>query len=410
MVGGWYDAGDYLKLNFPLAPGVGLMAWGLLEFKDAYQSAGELTNALNSLRLITDYLSRSLDWTTGKYSAQIGDPNIDHGYWGRPEEQTSNRPHLLYDRTMAACDLYGGVAGTLAASSMVFRDNGDPAYADELMRVAKELYTWGTEKEGKYSNFYTQQTKSIYPSTDWEDNMAWASGWMYHATSDVTYLDRAFPYWTRGKSDYYPSWDSVWAPHAAHMVTLAAKGTIVPGIDTYRAYMANFTRAWVYADGYQSIVKTPLGMHYPSWNEWANLAFSSTSSSILLMIAKYEGDPTARALQIDFARKQIDYALGSGIRSYVIGYGNNPPRSPHHASSSCPNLPAPCNWDNFRSLDPNPQTLFGALVGGPAGVRKNSANPDDSYIDKRSNYVTNEVALDYNSGFTTALAGLYALL
>ena len=81
VVGGWYDAGDTLKLNFPLAPTAGLLSWGLLEFKDAYQSAGELTNALNNLRVVTDYLAHSLDWNTGKYSAQIGDPNIDHGYW-----------------------------------------------------------------------------------------------------------------------------------------------------------------------------------------------------------------------------------------------------------------------------------------------------------------------------------------
>jgi endoglucanase len=34
----------------------------------------------------------------------------------------------------------------------------------------------------------------------------------------------------------------------------------------------------------------------------------------------------------DFARQQVDYILGAnpGGRSYVVGFGNNPPRNPHH--------------------------------------------------------------------------------
>ena len=34
----------------------------------------------------------------------------------------------------------------------------------------------------------------------------------------------------------------------------------------------------------------------------------------------------------DFGRQQVDYILGAnpGGRSYVVGFGNNPPRNPHH--------------------------------------------------------------------------------
>jgi endoglucanase len=45
--------------------------------------------------------------------------------------------------------------------------------------------------------------------------------------------------------------------------------------------------------------------------------------------------------------------------------------------------------------------LYGALVGGPS-------SPDDAYQDVRTDYVRNEVADDYNAGFTSALARLYA--
>ena len=33
-----------------------------------------------------------------------------------------------------------------------------------------------------------------------------------------------------------------------------------------------------------------------------------------------------------FAQKQIDYALGDGGRSFVCGFGSNPPTQPHHRS------------------------------------------------------------------------------
>ncbi len=55
-----------------------------------------------------------------------------------------------------------------------------------------------------------------------------------------------------------------------------------------------------------------------------------------------------------------------------------------------------------HAAGPNPQILYGGLVGGP--------NDNDSYQDKRSDYVGNEVAVDYNAGFTGALAGLIQLL
>ena len=162
--------------------------------------------------------------------------------------------------------------------------------------------------------------------------------------------------------------------------------------------------------GYLDVIKTPLGMAYPKWNEWANLQFSTTAAALAAHHAKYTPDATLKQQCLTFAQTQVDYALGSAGRSFVVGFGVNPPTQPHHAGSSCPLAPAPCGWPQFYTTDPNPQVLEGALVGGPAGFKKNAGNPDDSYHDKRSDFKTNEVANDYNAGFTSALAGLNQLL
>lgn len=34
----------------------------------------------------------------------------------------------------------------------------------------------------------------------------------------------------------------------------------------------------------------------------------------------------------EFAKEQINYILGDGGRSYVVGFGDNYPQQPHHAS------------------------------------------------------------------------------
>jgi hypothetical protein len=46
------------------------------------------------------------------------------------------------------------------------------------------------------------------------------------------------------------------------------------------------------------------------------------------------------------------------------------------------------------------QVLNGALVGGPD-------SESGHYVDDQNNYITNEVAIDYNAGFTSALAGIH---
>ena len=42
LTGGWYDAGDHVKFNFPMAYSTTVLAWGAIEFKDAYENSGQM--------------------------------------------------------------------------------------------------------------------------------------------------------------------------------------------------------------------------------------------------------------------------------------------------------------------------------------------------------------------------------
>ena len=87
--------------------------------------------------------------------------------------------------------------------------------------------------------------------------------------------------------------------------------------------------------------------------------------------------------------------LGAQGRSFMVGYGKNYPDRPHHRAASC-SIAGPCDWEAYRSAKPNPQVLLGALVGGP--------DINDVFINNRTDFVRNEVALDYNAALTSLAA------
>lgn len=82
----------------------------------------------------------------------------------------------------------------------------------------------------------------------------------------------------------------------------------------------NFCR-WVRNDAR----KTPLGLIFLS--EWGSLRSISTVVFACLQVAEINIDAEAnRAMAVS----QIGYALGDTGRSFVVGFGVNPPSRPHH--------------------------------------------------------------------------------
>ena len=63
--------------------------------------------------------------------------------------------------------------------------------------------------------------------------------------------------------------------------------------------------------GYLEIVKTPKGMSHPKWSKWGNLQFSTTAAFLALAHAKHSKSAESRAVAVQWARSQVDYAMGS---------------------------------------------------------------------------------------------------
>lgn len=106
--------------------------------------------------------------------------------------------------------------------------------------------------------------------------------------------------------------------------------------------------------------RTPQGLTL--LDEWTPLRFVSNAAFACLNLAEQPLIFNASQYQT-WAVSQLHYILGDTGRSYVIGFGQNSPRNPHHRLTSCPPRPAPCGWEFFNSNNDNHFELTGGLVG-----------------------------------------------
>uniref|UniRef100_A0A7M5UKP5 Endoglucanase n=1 Tax=Clytia hemisphaerica TaxID=252671 RepID=A0A7M5UKP5_9CNID len=378
LTGGYFDAGDYVKFGFPMAATITNLAWGMLEFKKGYTLSGQYEYGLKAIKWGTDYFIKCHP-EPNKFYGQVGDGNADHGYWGPPEKMELERPSFFIDKNRPGSDLAGETAAALAASSLVFKDV-DSEYSEVLLQHAKELYNFAMTYKKKYSDSITDAANFYRSWSGFTDELAWASVWLYRTTGDNNYKTNFFSFQSQGLNANVKefSWDNKWLG----AFVLAEK----MGFDTNAKYLGTLKTA-IRTNPY-----TPKGMIYIQ--QWGTLRHAAN----LAFLARVASTMADKDFYNEFARSQIHYMLGDAGRSYVVGFGNNPPQRPHHRSSSCP-VNGPCKQTG--SSDPNPVVLHGALVGGP--------DNNDNYADYRGDFVKNEVACDYNAGFQSAIAGLIQL-
>lgn len=391
--GGWLDAGDNMRFNLPLAWSAGTIAWSMNMFKDTYKNARLFDTAYLNLKWVSDYFIKCY-YDEERIVAQIGNAHTDHARWTRPEYISEMYPVYTLSPQKPGSDLAGSVAGFLALMSTLSNDRN---YSNKLLETAKKYYMFGNKYRGKYS-VSVPEASGFYPSTNYYDDLAWAAICLHHVTKNPIYLQHA----RQHMQDHWVKEGTVWKNYDWDSHSWAAKVLLLkyaPDITRARLEVDEFVKTWLDSkgDGYNGPKYTPKGLAW--YSSWGALRHTANAAFLMLAHDTLNLQDLGRHKDIHcFAHKQIRYILGASGRSYVVGYGNNPPMRPHHRASSCPYIPALCDWTVFDSKQPNPGVLYGALVGGP--------NIKDEYSDNRGDFITNEVAVDYNAGFTGALAGL----
>ncbi|MFF7159383.1 glycoside hydrolase family 9 protein [Streptomyces sp. NPDC008139] len=402
LTGGYHDAGDEVKFGFPMAFSMTMLAWGGIDESAGYTKSGQDTYLLRNLRWGDDWLLKAHPSPNVLYG-QVGDGGTDHAFWGPPEVNPSPRPSFKIDASCPGSDLAGEAAAALASSSMIFKA-GEPAYAATLLTNAKQLFTFADTYRGAYDKCITAAQGYYNSWSGYWDELVWGAIWLYRATGDSAYLNKAETYYAQLPKMQQTStpeykWTLAWDDKSYGDYVLLAELT---GKQAYVDDAERWLDWWTTGVDGQKVTYSPGGEAF--LDTWGSLRYSSNTAYAALQFGGWlnsRGKDAAKAQTYhDFGVRQIDYVLGDNPahESYEIGFTNSGknnswPQNPHSRA-------AHGSWSQSMTEPAATRHLdYGLLVGGPGSA-------DDGFSDERSNYGETEGALDYNAGFSSALAAL----
>lgn len=469
---GFYDAGDNIKFNFPMAATATMLAWGVLEFLPAYEQTGQLEAILSNLKWVNDYLKNTVVIENGQVTrvyGQVAAGNWSHSNAWAPYEaleqlyKDKNSERLSYYVTPEhpGSDLAGSTAAATAAAALVFShpqiknsaaaqrvfaNSGTTpeAYAEALLVTSETVYRFADQYRGLYHDHLGREENGVWKREDpsgfykswsgYEDELAFAAAWL--ALANATGMDYLTKAQRHIDDRLYTSSTQSWDEKQAGTYILLSK---LMGDDTsdnpdskkYHHAAKRYLNNWsypcdpaafnedikrAYQDKYNSDIKasgsqicTPDGQaRNTGISRWGSNRYVGNTAFMALIYAKLIKDSDQELnrdlakVYYDFAKGQVDFLLGDNRDnfSYLVGYGDQYALQPHHATGQGA-------WNGLNngpggigSNDPNRHILYGALVGGP------TEDDGSGYRDDRQDYIANEVAVDYNSGITGALAAL----
>jgi hypothetical protein len=412
LSGGFHDAGDHVKFGLPQGYAASTLGWGYYEFKSDFVATGQSTHMLEELKWFNDYFLRStFRKPTGEvvaFAFQVGDGDIDHTIWAPselkgPEGFNLPRPARFATSETPGSDVTAQAAASLAIMYLNY-NSVDATYAAKCLDTAKALYTFAKANRG------LGNSGGYYGSADDNDEMAWAATWLYTATNDQQYItdiggvDSGTGLYTgylkkiiKSSQDSWQniwvhSWDAVWGGVFMRLDELFPTNTWYDYEARWNIeYWTGGTIRHVDTGDTTYMALTPGG--FAVVNTWGSARYNTAAQLCALIYAKNHNRTDFAA----WAKGQMDYIMGNNPKgySYIVGFPSpeQAAKHPHHRDahgSTTQNMGVPTTHKHI---------LWGALVGGPDAT--------DGHTDDTTDFVGNEVAVDYSAGFVGALAGLY---
>ncbi len=462
MAGGFYDAGDFLKIGITSNYMAATLGWTMWTFPEPFDDTGMRPEALSALRWYADFALKNVyvenpeepdpwKWNVVGYGHQVGGASDHDCGWMPPElrrAETCPRKGYFATHENPAADVTAGAAAALALTAWHFRGE-DPEYASRALKHAIALYEFAKKHHGT-----TWDTDGLYQSESSYDDLAWAAVWLHEVLPDADqpganaetalYASHKEGYlkdiirddsetghepWVElfrngagldlaaCKTDptgtcWTESWTHIWNSHRSGVFLKVAEileryGNHYGSLkDVMKGIARRDSLAWVSGPhtegGFAKKVDVSWGSgRYNSAGQMVALTYARTfPDDIVPDLAEYENAGFV-------GQKTADLLVPWAKRQSEYLLGDNPLGQSYMMGFS----------DNFASSAHHAAThasiyglcdkpleskhiAYGALVSGP--------NSGDEHSDDRCDYGSNEITIDYNAAFIGALAGNYA--
>lgn len=386
--GGWFDAGDYIKLVETASYADAIMLLAVRQYPALTSSGGATFAAEGKYNL--DWLQKMWDnaHKTLYYQVGIGDGNGktilgDHDLWRLPQvdDQMHAPPgspafYVKYRPVFRAGppgspispNLAGRLAADFALCYQVYRAS-DPSYANQCLLSAETVF--GLAKTSNVGQLLTAAPYDYYPETEWRDDMELGATELYFATalgnlppglphSNPLYYLQAAAHWAsayiHGPNDGADSLNLYDVSGLAHyeLFRAIAQAGNPPNLAVTQAELLDDLGKQL-ANGVKQAATDPFGFGLAYGN-----GEDDTPHALGYALEGSFYDEMARATTYQgFAQTQRDWVFGANAwgSSFVVGDGTT---FPHCMQHQVANLSG--------SLDGTPPIVLGATVDGPNSV------------------------------------------
>lgn len=410
LSGGFFDAGDYIKVTYPFSWTIGVIAWSGIDFGQGFTLSKQSAYLDSNLRWGFDWLMNAHP-SPNTLFVQVGLNDVDNNYWGGDQGIPTPRPSLQINGSAPGTDCAASTAAAFAIGSILYgggksflnqtwtsNDLQNSTYSGMLLQHAKDLYQFATSATP--FTVYSQTvpaTAEDYGSNGFGDDLVWGGLWLYLATNDISYYNSATNYYNQFSQKGLNTaldWDSrVLANY--FLLFLIAKNNGQGDLNTYQSEVERYfdrilndsPNGKKAGDGVTTFF-TPGGLLYYDGDS-NDASLNPAMNVVQIMIRYYPFATSSQKSQqyYNFAHQQINYALGQNPMNipYVVGQHPNSPVNPHSAPAS--------GGSDIGNIDHSPEVeayvIYGATVGGP--------DRKDRFFDIRSDWPETEIALDYNA-------------
>ncbi|THH01873.1 hypothetical protein EW026_g888 [Hermanssonia centrifuga] len=328
---------------------------------------------------------------------QIGDADLDNTYWGGDHDIPTPRTSYQINATSPGTDAAAQAAAAFAACSALYANRAltssasaslaNTSYATTLLNHAQQLYT-----SPPMTQSHNRPIKLLYLRWDKRNSSdAYTQAVQVYQQQNLS---------RRLQADPVSNWDE--KTPAVALLGLQIK-TAYPNLTAggaqpnWQSDLEGYFDRIVNGSGRGYLTGGGL-LYYPGDSDEASLN-PALNAAMLLMRYADSGLPSTsskHSAYIEFAQNQVDYVLGNNPMTvpYIVGMHPNSPANPHSALATGASPADIANIDTVPTQEA--YVLYGGVVGGP--------DAQDRFWDMRSDWVQNEVALDYVAPVLTLAA------